>query len=137
MVLALWRCRPEVDDLLEPLPDAGSCETSLALNAWVASPIGAEDTVEVHGTVRAPAGVTVRSLYVASLRVPRTDFNYRSWQIQLPASELRSSAGRDLATLTVVAFTSSGCAVQVTVPAPGDAGAGDAAAAAFDHLAPL
>ncbi|HKO92116.1 MAG TPA: hypothetical protein VJU61_13225 [Polyangiaceae bacterium] len=85
-----------------------ACTDHLQLTAD-ANPAATSSGVRVFGAVSAPPGVTVRAVYVAGTKVPRTDFNYRGFQVDLPQALLEAIAENGVATLGVTAFTSLGC----------------------------
>lgn len=90
-------------------PPEGPCAESLDLRAY------AEDTatssgVRVFGEIRAEAGTTVRVVLVAGQEVPLSAFNYRGFQVDLSQDVLEAVAENGVASISVIAYTSTGCA---------------------------
>ena len=120
-------CRPE-EDLVTPLPSDTACEEDIGLTASTAEKTRSDGSVAVFGTVNARDGVTVRSLYVAESPVAAKEFNYRVWDVTVPADQVAAHTRQGVATLAVIAYTSTGCAtlkppLKITVE-EGTAGGG-------------
>ena len=52
----------------------------------------------------------MRAIYVAGVPVQPSDFNFRSWSVTIGGDRLAALAQAQRAALTVIAFTSAGCA---------------------------
>jgi hypothetical protein len=102
--VALMSCEPSGD---EGLP-SGPCVEDVNLRAYV-DQAPTSTGAWVFGETSAPAGVTVRAVHVAGKLVPLSDFNYRGFQFHVPQQLLEAAAVDGLATLSVVAYTSTGC----------------------------
>lgn len=90
-------------------PPGGPCTESLDLRAY------AEDTatssgVRIFGEARAEAGTTVRAVLVAGQEAPLSVFNYRGFQVDLSQDVLEAVAENGVASISVIAHTSTGCA---------------------------
>ena len=136
-LLALFATACDFDDnaLLEPLPDSSTCDAPLEMNALAS--LQPDGSVQIIGGVHARDGVTVRALYVANTLVPRIDFNYRSWTLNVPVGTVNAATHAGVATLSVIAYSSMGCArmsppLTVIITSSADAGHGDAGDASPD-----
>jgi hypothetical protein len=114
--VTLLACAKDRDPLYDPLPDAGNCNTEIHLEAWSQETTLPNGSIEIVGTTRAPVGMTVRAIYVAAVRVPLTEHNYRAWSVRIPADHVSSATREGVATLNVIAFTSDGGCT--TLPSP-------------------
>lgn len=91
-----------------PSLPSGPCTEDVALAAFADS-TDTSSGVRVFGASSAPAGVTVRAVHVAGEPVPLSAFNYRGWQVDLSQSLLQALAVDGIASLSVIAFTNTGC----------------------------
>ena len=111
---------PTSDAALECTLDIGLQANASALSNGV---------VTIYGTSSAPQGISVQSIFVASQPVAQSQFNFRSFTVQIPLDVLRAYEQDGVATLPVIAYTSGGCSEivpedqpAVTLPVELDAG---------------
>jgi len=110
----------------EELPGSNQCTDEIGLEAWSSPRPNSDGSIDVSGIVRAPDGITVRSVYVANVPVVRTEFNYRAWSVTISSEQAASLLREGTALLEVVAFASTSCAelADPLVVRSGDAGPG-------------
>lgn len=101
-------CALSVGCSTDPEVTSGSCEPTTDLVADVTSETTSSG-VRVYGEANVPDGVAVRAVFVSGQAATKSHFNFRGWQAEISADQLRALATDGVALLSVVAYTSAGC----------------------------